>query len=88
MRRSTLREAAQGFGDVLCQLKLTRIPRQDSQASLELEAGEDDEGRERQIRMLKCRRGKLLDNIHSEQKLLDQIDFIIREKKKEADRIF
>ena len=26
---------AQGFGDVLCQLKLTRIPRQDSQASLE-----------------------------------------------------
>ena len=34
-RRYTLREAAQGFGDVLCQLKLTRIPRQDSQASLE-----------------------------------------------------
>ena len=34
--RYTLREAAQGFGDVLCQLKLTRIPRQDSQASLEL----------------------------------------------------
>ena len=33
--RYTLREAAQGFGDVLCQLKLTRIPRQDSQASLE-----------------------------------------------------
>ena len=27
---------AQGFGDVLCRLKLTRIPRQDSQASLEL----------------------------------------------------
>lgn len=53
-----------------------------------LEAGEDAEGRERQIRMLKCRRVKLLDNIHSEQKLLDQIDFIIREKKKEADRIF
>lgn len=25
---------AQGFGDVLCQLKLTRIPRQDSRASL------------------------------------------------------
>lgn len=53
-----------------------------------LEAGEDAEGIEQQIRMLKCRRGKLLDNIHSEQKLLDQIDFIIREKKKEADRIF
>ena len=34
--------------------------------------------------MLKCRRGKLLDNIHSEQRLLDQIDFLIREKKKEG----
>ncbi len=40
----TLREAAQGFGDVLCQLKLTRIPRQDSQASLEYSVQKNEDG--------------------------------------------
>ena len=39
------------------------------------------DGAERQVRMLRKKRGELLERIHCEQKLLDKIDYIIREKK-------
>ncbi len=51
-------------GEIKKYLKLTK------------ELNKDDE----QIRMLKIHRRKLLTDIRSKQKLLDQLDFIIREK--------
>lgn len=39
------------------------------------------DGAERQVRMLRKKRGELLARLHCEQKLLDKIDYIIREKK-------
>lgn len=39
------------------------------------------DGADRQMRMLRKKRGELLERIHCEQKLLDKIDYIIREKK-------
>ena len=35
-----------------------------------------------QVRLLRKKRGELLEKIHCEQKLLDKIDYIIREKRK------
>ncbi len=42
---------------------------------------ENGQGDRERILMLKARRGELLQEIHQKQKLLDKIDFLIREKK-------
>lgn len=46
-----------------------------------LALGGTKDGAERQVRMLRKKRGELLERIHCEQKLLDKIDYIIREKR-------
>ncbi len=44
--------------------------------------GGTKEGAAGQVRLLRKKRGELLEKIHCEQKLLDKIDYIIREKRK------
>ena len=49
--------------------------------------GGTEDGNARQIRMLRKKRGELLERIHCEQKLLDKIDYIICEKRIVRQRI-
>ena len=49
---------------------------------------ENGKTKEEQIRILRKSRAQLLDEIHSKQQLLDQLDYMIHEIRKNDRRIF
>lgn len=58
---------------------------QETKKYIELTEGSNRD--EKQIYMLRKQRRELLNEIHEKQKVLDQLDFIIHEKKKQGEKL-